>query len=104
MSEASASSYTIGGMYVTWISMCCGHLCSSIISVDDFMAVDIGSLRGAETTLIVIAKFTRLEAEVAMAKNNEMEACAMIADLLHSERVAKRSDENVRDSLRMANA
>ena len=39
-----------------------------------------------------------------MAKNNEMEARAMIADLLHRERVAKRSAEKVRVSLRMANA
>ena len=60
--------------------------------------------RGAETTLIVITKFIRLEAEAAMAKNNEMEACAMIADLLHKERVAKHSAEKARVSLRMANA
>ena len=60
--------------------------------------------RGAETASIVIAKFTRLEAEAAMAKNNEMEARAMIADLLHRERVAKCSAEKARVSLRMANA
>ncbi|KAK7844374.1 uncharacterized protein LOC111985046 isoform X1 [Quercus suber] len=60
--------------------------------------------RGAETAPIVIAKFSRLEAEAAMAKNNEMEARAMIADLLHRERVAKRSVEKARVSLRMANA
>ena len=60
--------------------------------------------RGAETTPIVIAKFTRLEAEAATAKNNEMEARAMIADLLHRERVAKRSTEKARVSLRMVNA
>ena len=35
---------TIGGMCVTWISACCGYLCSSIVSVDGFMVVDIGSL------------------------------------------------------------
>ena len=51
--------------------------------------------RGAETTLIVIAKFTRLEAEAATAKNNEMEARAMIAELLHRERVAKRDRKSV---------
>nr|XP_023872438.1 uncharacterized protein LOC111985046 isoform X3 [Quercus suber] len=117
---AVAITPTIGGMCVTWINACCGHLCSSIISVDGFMAVDIGSLdehcksfkwldgipcrRGAETAPIVIAKFSRLEAEAAMAKNNEMEARAMIADLLHRERVAKRSVEKARVSLRMANA
>ena len=60
--------------------------------------------RGAETAPIVIAKFTRLEAEAAMAKNNEMEARAMIADLLHRERVAKRSAKKAKVSLRMANA
>ena len=60
--------------------------------------------RGAETAPIVIAKFTRLEAEAAMAKNNEMEARAMIASLLHRERVAKCSAEKARVSLRMANA
>ena len=59
---------------------------------------------GAETTLIVIAKFTRLEAEAATAKNKEMKAHAMIADLLHRERVAKRSVEKARVSLCMANA
>ena len=59
--------------------------------------------RGAETTPIVIVKFTRLEAETVMAKNNEMEACAMIADLLHRERITKRSVEKVRVSLHMAN-
>nr|XP_023921417.1 uncharacterized protein LOC112032883 [Quercus suber] len=60
--------------------------------------------RGAATAPIVIAKFTRLEAEAAMAKNNEMEARAMIANLIHMERVAKRSAEKARASLRMANA
>ena len=45
--------------------------------------------RGAETAPIVIAKFTMLEAEATMEKNNEMEARAMIVDLLHRERVAK---------------
>ncbi|KAL4628782.1 hypothetical protein ACB092_05G263800 [Castanea dentata] len=35
---------TIGGMCVTWISACCEYHCNSIISVDGFMAVDIGSL------------------------------------------------------------
>ena len=39
-----------------------------------------------------------------MAKNNEMEACAMIVDLLHRERVAKHSTEKARVSFRMANA
>ena len=39
-----------------------------------------------------------------MAKNNEMEAHAMIVDLLHRERVAKRSTEKARISFRMANA
>ena len=39
-----------------------------------------------------------------MAKNNEMEARAMIVDLLHRERVAKRSAEKARVSLYMANA
>ena len=53
--------------------------------------------RGAKTAPIVIAKFS-------MAKNNEMEARAMIADLLHRERVAKCSVEKVRVSLCMANA
>ena len=52
----------------------------------------------------VIAKFTWLEAKAAMAKNNEMEARAMIADLLHRERVAKRNTEKARVSLCMANA
>ena len=47
--------------------------------------------RGAETAPIVIAKFTMLEAEATMEKNNEMEAHAMIVDLLHRERVAKRN-------------
>nr|XP_023929685.1 uncharacterized protein LOC112040993 [Quercus suber] len=61
-------------------------------------------MRGAETAPIVIAKFTRLQAEAAMAKNNEMEARAMIANLIHMERVAKRSAEKARASLRMANA
>ena len=60
--------------------------------------------RRAEIALIVIAKFTRLEAEAAMAKNNEMEAHAMIVDLLHKERIAKRSTEKARFSFRMANA
>ena len=60
--------------------------------------------RGAETAPIVIAKFTRLEAKAATTKNNEMEARAMIADLLHRERVAKRSAEKARVSLRMSNA
>ena len=60
--------------------------------------------RGVETVPIVIAKFTRLEAEAAMVKNNEMEAHAMIVDLLHKERVAKRSIEKARFSFRMANA
>nr|POE89191.1 hypothetical protein CFP56_59785 [Quercus suber] len=55
--------------------------------------------RGAETAPIVIAKFTRLQAEAAMAKNNEMEARAMIANLIHMERVAKRSAEKARASL-----
>ena len=59
---------------------------------------------GVETAPFVIAKFTRLEAEAAMAKNNEMEAHAMIVDLLHKERVAKRSTEKARFSFRMANA
>ena len=52
--------------------------------------------RGVETAPIVTAKFTRLEAEAATAKNNEMEARAMIAELLHRERVAKRSAEKAR--------
>ena len=60
--------------------------------------------RGAETTPIVIVKFTRLEAEAAMAKNNETEARAMITDLLQRERVAKRNTEKARVSLCMANA
>ncbi|KAL0007843.1 hypothetical protein SO802_009345 [Lithocarpus litseifolius] len=107
-------------MCVTWISACCRHLCSSIISVDGFMAVDIGSLdehcksfkwldgipcrRGAKTAPIVIAKFTRLEAEATMARNNKMEARAMIVDLLHRERVAKCSAEKARVSFSMGNA
>ena len=65
---------------------------------------DIPYRHGVETTPIVIVKFTRLEAETVMAKNNEMEACAMIADLLHRERVAKRSAEKARVSLRASNA
>ncbi|XP_075663431.1 uncharacterized protein LOC142633030 [Castanea sativa] len=60
--------------------------------------------RGAETEPIVIAKFTRLEAETVVAKNNEIRARATIADLLHRERVAKRSVKKVRVSLRVANA
>ncbi|KAL4622260.1 hypothetical protein ACB092_06G284400 [Castanea dentata] len=73
------------------------------------MVVDIGSLTatnigsplsgwrcGAEIAPIVIAKFTRLEVEAAIAKNNETEAHAMAADALHTERVAKRSAEKVR--------
>ena len=48
-------------------------------------------------------KFTRLEAEATMAKNNEMEARAMIVDPLHRERIAKRNAEKVRVSLHMAN-
>ena len=59
---------------------------------------------GVETAPIIIAKCTRLEAEAAMVKNNEMEAHAMIVDLLHKERVAKRSIEKARFSFRMANA
>ena len=59
---------------------------------------------GVETAPIIIAKCTRLEAEAAMAKNNEMKARAMIADLLHRERVAKFSVEKARVSLYMANA
>ncbi|KAK9997937.1 hypothetical protein SO802_017540 [Lithocarpus litseifolius] len=53
---------------------------------------------GAETTPIVIMKFTRLKAEAAMAKNNEMEARAMVANALHRERVAKRSAKKARVS------
>ena len=60
--------------------------------------------RGVETAPIVTAKFTRLEVEAAMAKNNEMEAHAMIVELLHRERVAKRSTEKATVSFRMANA
>ena len=60
--------------------------------------------RGVETAPIVIAKFTRLEAKAAMAKNNEMKARAMIANLLHRERVVKCSAEKARVSLCMANA
>ena len=60
--------------------------------------------RGAEIAPIVIAKFTRLKVEAAMAKNNETEACAMVANLLHRERVAKCSVEKARVSLYMANA
>ena len=60
--------------------------------------------RGAETTPIVIVEFTRLEAEAAMAKNNETKARAMITDLLQRERVAKRNTEKARVSLCMANA
>ena len=59
--------------------------------------------RGVETAPTVIVKFTRLKAEAAMAKNNEMEARAMIVDPLHRERVAKRNAEKVRVSLHMAN-
>ena len=59
---------------------------------------------GVETAPIVIAKFTKLEVEAAMEKNNEMEAYAMIVDLLHRERVAKHSTEKARVSFRMANA
>ena len=61
--------------------------------------------RRAEIALIVIAKFTRLEAEAAMAKKkNETEAHAVVANLFHRERVAKHSAEKVRVSLHMANA
>ena len=59
---------------------------------------------GVETAPIIIAKCTRLEAEAAMAKNNETEACAMVANLLHRERVANRSAKKARVSFRMANA
>nr|POF15472.1 hypothetical protein CFP56_60900 [Quercus suber] len=59
---------------------------------------------GAEIIPIVIAKFIRLEAEAAMAKNNEKEARAMIVDILHRERVAKCSAKKARVSLHMANA
>ena len=59
---------------------------------------------GAKVAPIFIVKFTRLEAEAAMAKINKMEARAMIADLLHRERVAKRSVEKARVSLHMADA
>ena len=60
--------------------------------------------RGVETALIIIVKCTRLEAEAAMAKNNEIKTRAMIADLLHKEGIAKCSVEKVRVSLYMANA
>ena len=60
--------------------------------------------RGVETAPIIIVKCTKLEAEAAMAKNNEMKTRAMIADLLHKEGVAKCSVEKARVSLYMANA
>ena len=52
--------------------------------------------RGAEIVPTVIVKFTRLEAKATMAKNNEMEDRAMVANLLHRKRVAKRSAEKAR--------
>ena len=60
--------------------------------------------RGVETASIIVAKYTRLEAEAAMAKNNKMKARAMIVDLLHRERLAKYSVKKARVSLYMANA
>ena len=57
------------------------------------MACHVG---GAEIVPTVIVKFTRLEAEATMAKNNETEDRAMVANLLHRKRVAKRSAEKVR--------
>ncbi|KAL4638112.1 hypothetical protein ACB092_03G126800 [Castanea dentata] len=59
--------------------------------------------RGAETTPIVIAKFTRLEAEAAIAKNNETEARAMLTEVLQRERAAKLIVEKARVAQRMAN-
>ncbi|KAF3975479.1 hypothetical protein CMV_001270 [Castanea mollissima] len=59
--------------------------------------------RGAETTPIVIAKFTRLEAEAAIAKNNETEARAMLTELLQRERAAKLIAEKARVAQLMAN-
>ena len=53
---------------------------------------------GPKTAPIVIVKFTRLKAEATMAKNKETEARAMVANLLHRERVAKRSAEKARVS------
>ncbi|KAK9987207.1 hypothetical protein SO802_032158 [Lithocarpus litseifolius] len=60
--------------------------------------------KGAKTAPIVIAKFTRLEAKVAIAKNNETEARAMVAIALHKKKVAKRSAEKVRVAQHVANA
>uniref|UniRef100_A0A7N2LG41 Zinc finger GRF-type domain-containing protein n=2 Tax=Quercus lobata TaxID=97700 RepID=A0A7N2LG41_QUELO len=59
--------------------------------------------RGAETTPIVIAKFTRLEAEAAIAKNNETDAHAMLTEALQRERAAKRIVEKARVAQRMVN-
>nr|XP_023925606.1 uncharacterized protein LOC112036981 [Quercus suber] len=59
--------------------------------------------RGAETTPIVIAKFTRLEDEAAIAKENETEACALLAEALQRVRAAKHDAEKARVAQRMAN-
>ncbi|KAL0012916.1 hypothetical protein SO802_008024 [Lithocarpus litseifolius] len=58
--------------------------------------------RGAETAPIVIAKFTRLEAEAVIVKNNETEARAMLIEALQRERAAKRIAEKARIAQRMA--
>ena len=60
--------------------------------------------RGAKITSIVITKFTRLEAEATIAKNNETKAHAMVVDTLHKERVAKCSAKKVRVAQRVTNA
>ena len=55
----------IGGMCVTWISACCGHLCSSIISVDGFMVVDIGSLQVSVALTIIVPLWLKLSCSSA---------------------------------------
>nr|POE53865.1 hypothetical protein CFP56_74577 [Quercus suber] len=52
--------------------------------------------RGAETALIVIAKFTRLVAEAAIAKENETEAHALLTKALQRVRAAKRDAKKAR--------
>ena len=86
------------------LSSCTYQLCSICRAATNIVSPLSGWMASHVGVESVIAKFSRLKAKTTMAKNNEMEARAMIAELLHRERVAKRSTEKATVSFRMANA
>nr|POE92166.1 hypothetical protein CFP56_47165 [Quercus suber] len=97
-------------IYATWIVVWLGHHCRSITLVGGFTVIGNGRRwldsntckRGAETALIVIAKFKRLENEAMLATKGENEARASLEEARERERVAKRKAEKCKVAQRIA--